>query len=733
MTFLALTGLLNFCGNAFLGTLVLMKNPRNQNNRGFFYISASIGLYSTGYFFWQMSATPDSALIWFMILFTGIVMINLFFLFYIFTLLGTLEKRRKELVVHSVISAAFIACNFASLLYDGLEPRHGLGFWPRPLPLFSVYLAFWMFQLVYGFIHMLRSLGRASGRLREQIKYLIASGIIGFIGGASNWPMWYGIDLPPYANILILVYPAVMAYAIIRYRMMEIRLALTRTGIFLVIYAMVLGIPFIIGFKTRFSFLSFLTLFILATLGPLVYRFLNRKAESMLLHRQREYQRMLHESALTLLREHTLDRLLKLVIYGMKNIIKVEYAGIFLEDRESRTFRLKIATSYDVFPEGTSFNREDPAIAAIAAYRRPMPHEKITELRTGGPLRTMQLLVPSYIDDSLIGFLALGEKRNRFIYTDDDIRTFDILSHQTALAIENCMFSEERKQTQERLFHTEKLAFIGGMAEGLAHQMRNRLNHFSIATRQMQLELDEFASENSEFIDDNPALKELFDSLGEIGESMIDNVKRTNSVIQGVLNFTLSKDKNSYFSELAFREILDGAIDLVKIKQGIEDFPVMLETDPTATVYGIMTQIMESLYNIIDNCYEAIEEKSNTLKTAEERRAYTPRITVRLKQFPDASLIEIADNGIGISEEDRKKIFAPYFTTKSSYKSQPGSGIGLYVVHRMIDENHGGKIWFNSEFGKGTSFYIRLPRKNSAAAHPEPAASDAPAPSIISS
>ena len=348
-----------------------------------------------------------------------------------------------------------------------------------------------------------------------------------------------------------------------------------------------------------------------------------------------------------------------------------------------------------------------------------MPHEKIIKLGTDGPLRTMQLLVPSFSEDRLLGFLVLGEKLNRFIYTDDDIRTFDILSQQTALAIENCMISEERKQTQERLFHTEKLAFIGGMAEGLAHQMRNRLNQFSVATRQMQLELDGFTGENRALIDGNPTLGEMFGSLNEIGDSMIDNVKRTNSVIQGVLNFTLSKDKDSYFSELSFREIVDGAIDLVKIKQGIEDFPVTVDADPDVTVYGIMTQVMEALYNIIDNCYEAIEEKSNTLKTPEERRGYTPRITVRLKRFPDVSLIEIADNGIGISEEDRKKIFAPYFTTKSSYKSQPGSGIGLYVVHRMIDENHGGKVWFQSEFGKGTTFFIRLPHKGVADARPE--------------
>ncbi len=709
MTFLAVTGLLNFFGNAFLGALVLINNPRNQINRRFFYISASIAIYSTGYFFWQMSATAAGALIWFKVLFTGIVLINVMFLFYVFTLIGVVKKKKNEIIVHCVIGAAFIALNFSSMLYDVLEPRHDLGFWPSPLPLFSLFLAFWMFQLVYGFILMVLSLNRTTGRTREQIKYTIASGIIGFIGGASNWPMWFGLNLPPFANILILVYPAVMAYAIIRYRLMEIRVALTRTGLVIFIYALVLGVPFVIGMQTGFNFLAFLAMFILATLGPLLYRYLQKKTDSMLLARQREYQRILHESAVTLLREHDMNHLMQLVIYGMMRIIKVEYAGIFLEDRENGRYMLKTASSYDIFPEGSGFGSEDPLIHAVSSSRFPMTQEDIIDLAAGGPLGTMHLLVPSFIDGRLLGFLVLGEKKSGSIYTEDDLRTLHILSHQTALAVENCMFSEERKRTQERLFHTEKLAFIGGMAEGLAHQMRNRLNHFSIATRQMQIEVNDFAARNRDLITGNPSLKDLMESLGEIGESIIDNVRRTNGVIQGVLNFTLSKDKNSYFSELSFREIVDGAVDLVKIKQGIEDFPITIEADPGATVYGIMTQLMESLYNIIDNGCEALDEKSAAIKSPEERKYFVPGILVRLKQLADGSLIEITDNGIGISAEDQNKIFAPYFTTKSSYKSQSGSGIGLYVVQRMVEENHRGKIWFTSEYMKGTSFFIRLP------------------------
>ena len=384
MTFLAVTGLLNFFGNAFLGALVLVKNPHDLINRRFFYISASIAIYSTGYFFWQMSTTPVSAHIWFMVLFTGIVLINIAFLFYVFTLIGVLAKKKTEFIVHCLIGAAFIALNFSSMLYDGLEPRYDFGFWPVPLPLFSVYLAFWVFQLVYGFILMLLSLNRTTGRTREQIKYTIASGIIGFIGGASNWPMWYGINLAPYANILILVYPAVMAYAIIRYRLMEIRVALTRTGLVIFIYALVLGVPFVIGMQTGFNFLAFLAMFILATLGPLLYRYLQKKTDAMLLARQREYQRILHESAVTLLREHDMDHLMRLVIYGMMRIIKVDYAGIFLEDRETGRYTLKTASSYDIFPEGSSFGTEDPVIRAIAGRSFPMIHEDIIDLPAGG-------------------------------------------------------------------------------------------------------------------------------------------------------------------------------------------------------------------------------------------------------------------------------------------------------------------------------------------------------------
>ncbi len=711
MTFLALTGLLNFLGSAFLAAIVLSKNPRGILNRHFSYNSLSIAFYSAGYFIWQLSSTPVMAMIWFKVLFTGIILINLTFMFYVFALTDTIDRRKYELACYTVINVVFIILNISSQLYTYLEPRYGLGYWPVPTVIFHAYLAFWIWQLLYGFIRLLLSLKTITGRLREQIKYTIVSGLIGFIGGASNWPMWYNINFPPYANILIVFYIALMGFAIIRFRLMDIKIVLTRTGIFIGIYTLVLGSPVLIGLQTNFGFLSFVSLFILATIGPVLYRYLLRKAEGLILFQQREYQRKLNDSVVFMLREHNLDRLLRLIIYGMKNIIKIDYAAIFLEDSEKESFSLRVASTDTVFPEGLSIPYDNPTVELLHKHRRPLLLEEMSHLFHIDTNRKIKLIVPSFIENRLLGFLVMGEKRNKTVYTQDDLQIFELLSHQTAMAIENCIFMEERKKTQERLFQAEKLAFIGGMAEGVAHQIRNRLNHFSLGSRQIQHEIKDFQTMHGDIISGNRAVRETFDSLNEISESLVDNVIRTNSVIQGILNYTLADDKRDTFFDLPFRDVVEGAIDLAKIKHGIEDLPITTGIEQDAMIYGVMTQLMESMYNLIDNSYEAIEEKRNLLKNPEDRKNYAPDIHIRLIRQPDGSLIEITDNGIGINDDDKKKIFAPYFTTKTSFKTHSGSGIGLYVVHRIIEENHKGKIWFTSEFMRGTTFFIKLPLK----------------------
>ncbi|TAL33250.1 MAG: GAF domain-containing protein [Spirochaetes bacterium] len=710
MSFLAITGLVNFLTSAVLGLFVLSHNPRNAQNRSFAYANGSIALYSLGYFLWQIAPDAGTAHSWFKVLFTGIVFVNVTFLHLVYSFTGNYRTRRRELHAYYAVNLIFCALNLASQLYDSVEPRFGLGFWPTPLPLFHAYLAFWFWQCVYGSYWLIRSVRTLHGVRREQVRYTLVSAIVGFLGGCSNWPMWYGYDIPPYANILVSVYVIIIAYAIIRYRLLDVRIVLTRAGIFLLVYAPVLGIPLWIGLHGGFGISAFLSLFALTLAGPFIQRYIQGKAEGVLMAKQRSYQHILLNAAKSIVREHDLDKLLKLIAYGVKRAVKAEFTAIFLRARTEDCYRLRAHANREFLSGIAPFSRDDPLVAELVDKMKPLVFEEVNHFLAHRFPREVHLVVPTFWEGDLLGFMLIGKKLNKSYYTRDDVRTFEILSHQAALAVENCLYVEDIKTVQERLFQAEKLAFIGGMAEGVAHQIKNRLNHFSLATREMQLEIAELTETKRELMKREPELEAALEYLKELGDSLIDNVKRTDAVIQGILSFaSMGKDADQ-FSSVTFDELLRTAADLVRIKHDVADLPLAVESAPYATLFGIRMQLVEVLYDLIDNSYESIVQKKGFRMGEEERRSFEPRISVRLVQETGTSLVEIADNGTGMRAEDRKKVFAPYFTTKSSYKIKTESGIGLYVARRIIEETHRGQIWFESEYGKGTRFFIRIPR-----------------------
>jgi len=320
----------------------------------------------------------------------------------------------------------------------------------------------------------------------------------------------------------------------------------------------------------------------------------------------------------------------------------------------------------------------------------------------------MGLIIPLLIEDSLLGFVILGNKLSREPYSQDDMSVFEILAHQAALAIESCLFFEEFKLAQERLFNAEKLASIGGMADGVAHQIKNRLNHFSVASGEMQYEIKDFIEKHPQLVEQSLELKKSLDYLSDIARSLVENVKRTDGVVKGILNYARVEEKETFFSFFSLQEIITLSLELLRIKHEIVDFPLETDIASCDTIYGVKAQIMESVYNILDNSYEAIQEKKRTL-SAEEKNTFQARITFKAIQNEHCYHIETSDNGIGIKDEDKHKIFAPFFTTKSSYKS--GTGIGMYVVKRIVEENHKGKIVFDSTYLQGTRFIIDLPKK----------------------
>jgi signal transduction histidine kinase len=296
-----------------------------------------------------------------------------------------------------------------------------------------------------------------------------------------------------------------------------------------------------------------------------------------------------------------------------------------------------------------------------------------------------------------------------------------MLANQAALAIENCLFMAKYKESQERLFTAEKMAMIGGMADGLAHQIKNRIQQFSVVAVELGLETKEvLAAYDTKAAFDTAEMREKLEYLIDCSESINSNVDKTNKVIRGILNFARSERKEMFFGDFNLRDALAQALDLLVVKHQLATFPLTVKIPDNDVIYGIKPQFVECLFNTLDNAYEAIREKADYHLEPAEQAEFTPQITLTLRETPATWLIEIEDNGMGVKEEDKCKVFVAFFTTKPSSKS--GSGIGSYTVKRMIEENHHGRIRFTSTFKKGSVFTIEIPKR------PEtPESSEAPA------
>jgi signal transduction histidine kinase len=700
------------CTLFVLAVFVYLKNRKGEVNKAFVFYSLCITIWSLGQALHNSATDKFMAIFWARYFHAGVIFISTAFVHFTLTLLELDKIKHKLIKTLYIISFVFLFFNFTPLFIPDAVPKFSLNYYWTIGPIYPFFLAFWIAGVSYSLYKLFKTYRISLGTKRNQLKYLFWSTLFGYIGGSANYlPAFnlYLFPLNPFGTYAVPLYSIVVAYVIVKYRLMDIKIAVTRAGIFLAVYTFVLVLPFLGGYYTKSWIVTGVFMFALATIGPAIYRVIQRKAENILLAKQKRYQKVLLDAAKGMVREHDLGRLLKLIVHVVRRTVKIEFAAIFIEDKEKEIYRLAAVRDHDKVPANFTISYGHPLIEVIKQKRRPLLYEDIPPSIRDVSKSPMHLVVPSMIRDKLLSFLILGEKQDRTIYTEEDIGVFYTLSRQAALAIEHCLFLKEFKEAQEKIFQAEKLASIGGMASGIAHQIRNRLNHFAVAVGELKLEFKDMAKKQENLIKSDPAFKESVEYGLELAESIDKNVKRTANMITGMLDFAQVETEGSNFSQFSLKEIADLTIVPLKTKHNIDDLPLEFDFDGDDTIGGIKSQFVEVVLNILDNAYEAIKEKGELRLSEEEKAKYQPFIKINLDKRVDNYLIKISDNGVGVKEEDQQKVFAPFFTTKSSAIS--GTGIGMYVVKRMIEENHSGKIWFESKYMEGTTFYIELPKK----------------------
>lgn len=255
------------------------------------------------------------------------------------------------------------------------------------------------------------------------------------------------------------------------------------------------------------------------------------------------------------------------------------------------------------------------------------------------------------------------------------------------------------KKAQNQIIVQEKLASLGALTAGIAHEIKNPLNFITNFT-QLSLEyLEELKGKVS-----NEAA--LFTLIEQNMSKTIEHAERADAIVKSMLAH--AHESTGEISSFDLNHLINESIELgyngFQGKETQFSVKILKSFDPKiGEIEGSKQDLARVFLNIINNACFAMYEKQQR-----GRAAYKPELDITTQDLGESARISIEDNGLGISKSVLKKIFTPFFTTKDTGQ---GTGLGLSLSHDIITHGHQGHLNVESELGKYTRFIIELPKK----------------------
>jgi two-component system NtrC family sensor kinase len=349
------------------------------------------------------------------------------------------------------------------------------------------------------------------------------------------------------------------------------------------------------------------------------------------------------------------------------------------------------------------------------------------DLRAAATHSRSLLGVPLLRNQGIFGAIVLTRSQPG-LFTERQIEIVQTFADQAIIAVENArLFNEvqartrelaqsldDLRKTQDRLIASEKLASLGQLTAGIAHEIKNPLNfvnNFSALSRELTDELRQLLDGAPLDDADREQAGELIGMIDANLDKVVAHGKRADSIVKNMLLHSRegSGERTSVDVNAMVEEALNLAYHGARAEKSGFNVTIEKSLDPRAGAADIYRQEMTRvLLNLISNAFYATTKR----KEVEGNGAYDPTIAASTRDLGHSVEIAIRDNGLGIRDDVKAKMFNPFFTTKPAGE---GTGLGLSLSHDIVVKQHGGTIDASSDPGAFTLFTVVLPRMGSSA------------------
>ena len=700
--------------NISLAIFVYLRNKNNAINVTFALMGLYFSIWAFAVFGLHIVDSAIAALYWSRIAFFTVFFIPSGFLHFVLVLTRSLTKTNKKILYLSYgIAVIFLILNWMGLFVTEFI-KVGVKYTPKAETPYIIWMLNFVFWLFYGLLILLsRYRTTEDARERNQIKYLFIAASIAIIFSLTNGLLSFRIKVYPLGGVAAIIYPSIVAYAIVKHQLMDIRVAISKglvyatlVGVITATYILTVGVFQGILGSTLFKQVSFFVnalaaMIIAATFQPLKNR-IHFTVDKIFFKEKYNPQKILKEFTWALSSLIEADKISNLLINTATENLHIAKSSVFLAEKESGKLKINTAKGLPARPgneetiEKIYFEKDEflpqwlkeknkifirEEFEFRLARQEFNPTEEITQILNKLKELEADLSIPLKIKDELVGIFNLSNKMSGEMFTPEDLELFTTLANQAAIAIENARLYEEMRELEKNLHRADKLTALGTLASNIAHEIKNPLVAIKTFT---QLFPEKF---------NDPEFQKKYNQI------VPRELERLEDILHELLNF--SRPAKEVTKPVEVKKVIDEILlfmdnEISKngvriIKEYQENLPKIL-TNPD--------QMKQVFLNLILNALQAMPEGGSLKISA---RMVIP--TNRQDDIRESKFVEIrfSDTGYGIPEENLKNLFKPFFSTK-----EDGTGLGLAIVKQII-KDHNGTIEVVSTLNQGTTFQIKLP------------------------